>query len=290
MGNVSFVKTSVPTETPVPGVVVESVNTACPAPADAVPSTSLVKAPPAVPAPVPFFDDRNINFKDIIVPRLNVVQKVGDLAQIFPPGVILLNQSTVIHVPAKLAVPPAVGEPGSGPLVLIPIGCRPLQFAEKVQGGGRGLFVNTEAEVAAANGTLDYKEWKASKGTANPKRRFEEYATFLFLVRRPATLLPDEEHQLFTHNIDGEYYTLAVMGLKGTWFTGFAKRLFTERKIGFLKEGGYASFNWNLTTFSKPFANDEGGTNYAIVPVLSNGTKNKPSVLEFIKDGLGFGV
>lgn len=286
MANISFVKNADPSAS---GTVAEAVpavvSTPEAVPAASIPSTSLAVVPPAALAPVApaFFDDGNINFKDIIVPRLNVVQKVGDLSELFTPGQIVLNQTTPIHIPDTKEAK------GSGPLVLIPIGCRPLQFAEKVQGGGRGLFVNTEAEVAAANGTLNYQEHKNSLTSANPKRRFEEYATFLFLVKQPKELLPDEEHQTFTHEIDGEYYTLALMGLKGTWFTGFAKRLFTERKIGFLKTGGYASFNWNLTTLPKAFANDKGGQNYAIIPVVSNGTRNKPTVLEFIKDGLGFG-
>jgi len=285
MGNITFVKGATP-ETP--GTVIETAPVVA-APAAVVPSTSLAVAPvAAAPLAAPFFDDRNIDFKDIIVPRLNVVQKVGDLSELFDPGCIVLNQSTVIHIPEnKAKTPPVVG---SGPLVLTPIGCRPLQYAEKVSGGGRGLFVNSEAEVAAANGTLDYKEWKAGKGTPNGKKRFEEYATFLFLVKQPKALLPDEEHQVFTHEIDGEYYTLALMGLKGVWFTGFAKRLFTERKIGFLRAGGYASFNWNLTTFVKSFTGDDGGTNYAIAPVLANGTKNTPALLSYVKDGLGFGA
>lgn len=280
MSNVSFVKD---VTTPVPGVVIETVITA---PAAAIPSTSLATIPacPVGPVAVPFFDDRNINFKDIIVPRLNVVQKVGELSEIFTPGEIVLNQETVIHVPENKEK----GIVGSGPLVLIPIGCRPLQYAEKVGGGAKGLFVNTEAEVVAANGTLDYKEWKNGKGTANGKRRFEEYATFLFLVKKPASLLPDAEHQLFTHEIDGEFYTLALMGLKGTWYSGFAKRLFTERKIGFLK-AGYSSFNWNLSTFAKSFNGDDGAKVWAIVPAVTNGTRSTPALLEYVKDSLGFG-
>lgn len=286
MSNITFVRNQ---ETPVPGVTVESVDTAVAsapvAPAAAIPSTSLAVVPDAAVA-APFFDDRNINFKDIIVPRVNVVQKVGDLSEQFTPGYIVLNQSTVIHIPDN-AEKKIIG---SGPLVLTPIGCRPLQYAEKVNGGGRGLFFNTEAEVAAANGTLDYKEWKASKTTANPKKRFEEYATFLFLVKQPKALLPDEEHQVFTHEIDGEYYSLALMGLKGVWYTGFAKRMFSERKIGFLKAGGYTSFNWNVSTFVKSFTGDDGDKHFAIAPIVSNGTRNTPALLAFVKDGLGFGA
>lgn len=287
MANISFVKNPNP-ETP--GTIAEAapavVTTPEAAPAASIPSTSLAVVPSAPLAPVApaFFDDGNINFKDIIVPRLNVVQKVGDLSELFTPGEIVLNQSTVIHVPDTKE------KKGTGPLVLIPIGCRPLQFAEKVSGGGRGLFVNSEAEVVAANGTLNYSEWNNSKTSANPKKRFEEYATFLFLVKQPKELLPDEEHQLFTHEIDGEYYTLALMGLKGTWFTGFAKRLFTERRIGFLKAGGYASFNWNLATTAKAFSNGQGGQNYAIVPVVTNGTRSTPAVLAYVKEGIGFGA
>lgn len=278
--NVSFAR---PNEVPLNGVVQSEPS----APAAAIPTTSALTVPvPQAPVATPpaFFDDNNISFEDVIVPRLNIVQKVGDLSEIFNPGEIVLNQTTVVHVPVNKEK----GVPGSGPLVIIPIGFKKTQFVEKVVGGGRGLFVNTEAEVVAAGGTLDYKEWDNSRNTANPKKRFERYATCLLLVKRPDGILPDAEHQTFTHIIDGEYYALALMGMKGTAYTGLAKRLFTERKIGFLKSG-YATFAWNLTTEIKSFPGADGGKNYAAVPILGNGPKTSPALLEYVRDGLGFG-
>lgn len=285
--NISFAK---PNEVSLNGVVQSEPS----APATAIPSTSALVIPQVLAVstatPPVFFDDDNIPFEDVIVPRLNCVQKVGDLSEIFAPGELVLNQTTVVHVPANKEKNIA----GSGPLVVIPIGFKKspggnkIQFAEKVEGGGRGLFVNTEAEVVANNGTLDWKEWDASTRTATPKRRFERYTTCLLLFKQPVGLLPDEEHQIFTHLIDAEYYALALMGMKGTWFTGMAKQLFTARKIGHLK-GGYSTFSWTLTTTIKPFPNGKGGTNYAAVPILGNGPKTSPALLEYVRDGLGFG-
>lgn len=278
--NISFAK---PNEVPLNGVV----HTEPSAPATCIPSTSaLVPQVPCAPAVVPpaFFDDNNISFEDVILSRLLCCQKVGDLSEVFNPGELVLNRTTVVHVPANKEKNIA----GSGPLVIIPIGFKKTQFVEKVAGGGRGLFVNTEAEVVAAGGTLDYKEWDNSRSTANPKKRFERYATCLILIERPISLLPDEEHQIFTHEVENKFYALALLPAKGTWYTGFAKRLFTERKIGFLKSG-YATFAWNLSTEIKSFPGADGGKNYAAVPILGNGPKSSPAMLEYVRDGLGFG-
>lgn len=279
MSNISFVKQ---TETPVEGVVVESINTG---PAVAVPSTSLARIPDAsVAAPPIFFDDGNIDFSDIIVPRLNCTQRVGDASEIFNPGELVLNKTTVVHIPDNKEK----GIVGSGPLVIVPIGMKRLQYVEKVVGGGRGAFVGSESEVAAAGGCLNWAEWKASLATPNKKKYFEKYATFLLLVEQPKALLPDEEHQVFTHEVDGKFYTVCLLGCKGTWFTGFAKLLLTQRRMGFLKSG-FSTFSFNLSTESKSFANDEGGKNYAHVPVLVNGPRTTPALQAYIKEGLGFG-
>lgn len=257
-------------------------------PATSIPSTSALIVPQvaAVPANLPpvFYDDNTISMDDIIVPRLNAVQRVGELSEVFSPGELVLNQTTVLHTPKNVEKNIA----GTAPLIFVPIGKKRTQYCEKVPGGGKGLFVNSIEEVTAAGGCCDWKEWKASLGTANPKRRFEPYITFLLLIKQPKELLPDEQHQVFGSEIEGEYYTLALLGCKGTWHSGLAKRLMTERKIGFLK-GGYPTFSFTLSSESKSFPNDEGGKNYAHVPVLGNGTRSTPALLQYVKDGLGFG-
>lgn len=277
MSNISFVKN--------PETAIEVESTPC-GPATAIPSSSLAKIPDAsvVAAPPSFHDDGNISFDDIILDRINPVQRVGELSEIFSPGEIVLNKTAVVHVPDnkdKNIV-------GSGPLVFIPIGMKRLQYVEKVVGGGRGAFVNAEQEVVAAGGTLNWGEWKASLGTPNKKKYFEKYATFLLLIERPVSLLPDESHQIFGHEVEGKFYAVCLLGCKGTWFSGLAKPLMTQRRMGFLK-AGYPTFSFGLTTESKAFANDDGGKNFAHVPVLINGPRTTPALQDYIKNGLGFG-
>lgn len=229
------------------------------------------------------FDDGEISLDDIVIPRLNLVHRVGDLGLIFNPGEIVLNVTTVVYEPENKEK----GVPGSGPLVIVPIGFKRIQFCEKTVGGAKGRMLKSEAEVVANGGTLDYNEAKASKGA---KVFFERYATALLLVRQPVNLLPDEEKQIFTHTIDEERYVLAQYSAKGTAYTAFSKRLMTERKIGFLRESGYPSFNWFFATVMKSYPKDGGGVNLVPVPLLKPGAKTTQAVRDYIREGLGFGA
>lgn len=228
------------------------------------------------------FDDNDIALDDIIIPRINIVHRVGDLGLVFNPGEIVLNVTTVVHEPENKEK----GVAGSGPLVIVPIGFKKITFCEKTVGGARGRMLKNEVEVAACGGTIDYNEAKASKWT---KPYFERYATCLLLIKQPVELLPDTEKQIFTHAIDGANYTLAQYSSKSTAYTAFAKRLMTEKKIGFLREGGYTSFNWYLTTVMKPFDKEGGGVNLVPVPLLKAGAKTTQVVRDYIREGLGFG-
>lgn len=243
-------------------------------------NTQLV---PATPLPVATYDeDNDISIEDIIVPRINLVHRVGDLGLVFNPGEVVLNVTTVIHEPENKEK----GVAGSGPLVIVPINFKRIQFCEKTTGGARGRMLKTEAEVVANGGSLDYNEAKASKGA---KAYFERYATALLLIKQPVELLPDAEKQIFTHEIDGDRYTLAQYSSKGTAYTAFAKRLMTEKKIGFLREGGYPSFSWFFTTVMKSYPKEGGGVNLVPVPLLKPGAKTTQAVRDYIKEGLGFG-
>ncbi len=284
MAGISFEKIVETVPTPVEGVTID-VETTVAAPAAAIPtSAAVVPAAPAAVAPAnsPLdFDDDNIGFEDVILPRLNIVQKVGDLSNIFTPGEIVLNQASCIHEPAN----PEKGKAGTGPLNLIILGFRKRQFVEKVDGGEMGLLLNSEAEIEKHGGTLDFKEWQNSVAeskkpgsTVKPMRYFQKLATAVGLVERPAHLATvDADNILFPYECEGRFYALVLWSMKGTAYTHSAKKIFTHRKLGHLR-GGYLKQGYTLTTKLEKF-----GSNFAYVPVLGVGPKTTPAFESFLR-------
>lgn len=221
------------------------------------------------------FNDEDIGFDDIRLPRLNIVQKVGDLSNIFTPGEIVLNQSAVIHEPAD----PVKNKVGNKPLIITVLGFKKRQFCEKVVGGDMGLLVNTEAEVVAKGGTLDYKEWQQSNGA---KKYFQRLATALLLVQKPEHY-QDTDDLMFPYECEGKKYALALYSMKGTSYTNAAKHIYTARKIGHLRPG-YPVQAWSLTTKLEKF-----GDNYAHIPIIKPGPKSTEAFLTFAREVLGAG-
>lgn len=239
--------------------------------------TALVPATASLPVQAetpPAFNDENIGFEDIRLPRINIVQKVGDLSNIFTPGEIVLNQQLVIHTPATKQ---AAGEP---PLIFTVIGFRKKQYVEKTIGGALGRMFDNEADVVRASGTLDWKEFKASEGSANPKTLFQRLATALILIEKPAAL-EDADNINFPYDCDGKFYALALWSMKGTAYTHAAKHIFTARKIGHLRSG-YPTQAWSLTTKLEGF-----GGNFAHVPVIKPASKNSDAFKTFVGTILG---
>lgn len=261
-------------------------------PTQPAPSAALVPAAtlPVAPRGPVQYDDQNIGFEDVILPRINIVQKVGDLSNIFNGGEIVLNKQTPIHEPAFVhPTDPSKNRPGTGLLIFTVLGFRPTQYTEKVAGGKLGMLLNNEADVAKNGGTLDYKEWKASvdasklPGGAPALRRFEKLATALVLIEKPA-FLNDEDHVLFSNEFEGKYYALALWSMKGVAYTHGSKVMFTARKIGHLKTG-YTTSSWGLTTKLEEY---DGG-NFAYEPVLSVAGKNSDAFRKFCAELVGGG-
>lgn len=228
------------------------------------------------------FDDNDIKFEDVYLPRVNIVQKVGDLSLVYEPGEIVLNQTLVIHTPAN----PDKKVTGDVPLNFTVIGFKKRQFAEKVVGGASGLLVNTEEEVVKHGGTLSYKEWEQSVEAAktNPaalRKYFQPLATALILLESPAILTGDTATLNFPYVTNGKNYALALWSMKGTSFTNAAKHIFTARKLGHLR-AGYSVRAWSLTTKSEKY-----GNNFAHIPVLRPGDVNTSEFLGFVKEVIG---
>lgn len=213
-------------------------------------------------------------FKDIILPRINIVQGSGKLKDSFPMGAIVYDQKLELFtLPIVDKVTGNIKVAGLPPINITILGFRPTRFVEKIQGGERGLIVNTEAAVREAGGTLDYGEWKLK--AASGMKRFETLAEAFVIIKRPAHVADDDS--VFTFVIGDAKYTMAVWGMKGTSYTHAAKRVFfTARKMGILSKG-YPSWNYNITTRIETFA----GNTY-FVPVCLPGARSTPEMLAFV--------
>jgi hypothetical protein len=260
-------------------------------PAESIPGASPVAAVIPVTSALPVqgsspvaFNDEELGFDDIILPRLNIVQKVGDLSNIYTPGEIVLNQSFVIYT-APVIQEGVIVKQGTPVLNVTVLGFKKKQFVEKVSGGAQGAFVNTLEEVAKLGGTLDYKEHEEKTKLQIPCKLFQHYATALVLVECPLHV-KDEDHVQFPYECEGKFYALCLWGMKGTAYTNGAKTFFTARKIGHLRASGYAAASWSLGTKMVQY---KGDNKFAFIPVLKPGTKHNEAFATFVKDVLGCG-
>jgi hypothetical protein len=214
--------------------------------------------------------------KDIIIPRLNIVQGVGQLKDQFPQGAIVHGQSTVLFEPSVIdSKTGQLTKKGTNPLVLTVLGFRPTRFAEKVAGGARGLVVATEEEVTKSGGTLSYQEWELKKAAGC--KLFTPLAEALVAIERPEHIKDDDT--IFTFPCVDKKYAVALWAMKGTAYTNGAKKVFfTQRKMGCLLQG-YPTFAFAVTTKLEKYP----GGNSAWIPVPVPLERNKPEFIEFAK-------
>lgn len=267
-GTVAVEKQTV--ETPVADVKVETTTTVAAQPTSQLPATT---------GPGVFrLGDRLPGFKDVILPRLNLVQNVGELKDTFQPGAIVFNKDTVLFTPpvidknagtiTKAALPP---------VTLYVIGIVSERFSEKIKGGIGGEIVDTEAEVRAAGGTLDYKEWdlKQKEGM----RRFEPLVELLVAIEKPDHI--NDDGSIFGFDVGDKKVTIGFWGCKGTAYTHAVKKVFNLHRLTGVLRGGYYTHAFSLT--SRIEDNRKQGFSYWI-PVVVPKEKTSPEMLEFIKN------
>lgn len=259
-----------------PGVVVvgtpEPIK--CPAP---------VAAPePAAPLPIAtrqqLLGDFLPDFSDIIMPRLNICQNLGDLKDEFPLGALVLGQKTELWRP-PIIKNGVITEQAPPPVEIIVVGFRPTRYVEKTTGGARGNIVNTPQEVVAAGGTTEYAEAARLK-----KPLYQPLAEAVVLIKQPACS-PDPEGAVFSFTVPEEggaegKWALCFWSLKGSAYTAAGKSvLFKERRLGFLQKCGYPGRHFHLTNIWKEWDNGSA----AWVPVLVAGKKTAPETLEWVQ-------
>ena len=284
------------TPTPVPGVTVESVTTVATPVAAPAPAPSQVPAvhnPNTAIAPAGMvLGDKIPEMKEIILPRLNIVQNIGDLKDTFAPGSLVYDQKVELFVPPVIK-DGEVKKQGSPPVTLLVLGFRPTRYVEKVEGGGRGMIVDTEDAVRANGGTLDFNEWKSKKAAG--MKRFECLAEALIAIQRPAHLIakgskPEDPDPVFTYDLDEIFhgkpgprkFALGLWGLKGTSYTVAKRAFFTARAMGCLKRGGYPSYVFSITSKEESYP----GGNKAWVPVCIPTAPTDETLLAFARQVL----
>ncbi len=271
--------------------------------ADATPSTAqLAPAPVAAPAPGPqavaptsklLLGDTLPDFKDIIMPRLHMAQNIGGLQETYDPGTIIFNQAVPLFIPGRVnPKTQQVERTPTAPVIMIALGFKPTRFCEKVkwgaEGGANGLVVNSEEEVRAVGGTLDFNEWKAKEKYG--MKRFEPLADGLFAVQRPEgndaqgnPLCPDDD-SVFNFEVEGKKYLLALWGLRGTCYTAACKRvLFYARRAGCLRLQGYPAWTWKVTTREESWP---GGVK-SWIPIFAPHKVSTAEQVNFAKSILG---
>jgi hypothetical protein len=223
--------------------------------------------------------DKLPSFAEVAIPHINLIANIGELSKQFEPGSIVFGQELPLFIPPKI-VNGAITRASTPPVIVTALGFWPTRFVEKVEGGGKGMLVKTEAEVAAAGGTLDWGTWKAKK--ASGIRLFQELADAMVLIQRPEACADDDS--VFVYEANGLKYTIAIWSMKGTAYTEAAKKkFFKDRRMGCLKSKGYPSFSYALTTREKPFAT--GNTTW--IPVLVANKPTTPEVWELAKELIG---
>ena len=218
-------------------------------PAQAV---QVIPAPSALPSNQ-LGDDGPIDLSQIRLPKINIVQRIGELSTIFKPGDILLNRTLVVPQPATLVV----------------LTCRPRdQFAEKVSGAEGGRLFDTKEEVASAGGTTDFNLAKATK-----RPLFRPLATFAVLIEKPESI---QDSPLFRNELDGQKYGFFLWSMVGALYTEGAKTFRTAKMTGAPMDltQGYPTGKWIFTTATKKYNNG----NIAEIPVLTPGG---PTTLAF---------
>jgi hypothetical protein len=233
------------------------------------------------------------SFDQVVLPRVNVAQNIGQLQDTFDPGTIVLARQTVLFLPPDIDLQTGtVHRAATPPAIMTVLGFRKTRFVEKTKGGAKGLIVNSEADVVKAGGTLDYGEWKL-KGEGNIKR-FEPLVDACVLIQRPENV--EDDDSVFVHEIDNQKYALALWSLKGTLYTSLAKGVwFTARMMGCLKSrevkdadgkgtgvftGGYPTWSWNISSKEKQFSEQ----NRSWVVTGTPHKKNTETFLEAVRD------
>ena len=191
-------------------------------------TSEIVPAASAPLVPAKSFDEcgveGEITTADLKFPRLNLVQKIGNLSNDFDAGCIVFDKAIVLSTKAQA-------------LDLTVLRLK-KQYQEVLPYGSEDhpRVFNTMAEVREAGGTTE----RGTNGIL-----FAEMATIQVAIKRPEGC-PEDQEALFCEEFNGEQYALGLWTLAKTAYTSAGKTLITKA-MNQLKSAGILSGQWSVT-------------------------------------------
>lgn len=158
----------------------------------------------------------NITRDDLILPRINLVQKSGKLCDDFAPGTFIFEKQLILAPPGQ----------EFSMVVLNTV----KYFQEKVEYGSSefGRRANSEEEVAAMGGCTTWG--------AVDKPYFQSAADLLVVIKAPEGISEEQREALFPFEHSAGSFAAAVYTVASSSYTSLAKRIFTD-KLYTLKAG-----------------------------------------------------
>lgn len=201
-----------------------------------------------------------IEIGDLKLPRINFVQKSGDLSDSFEFGDILFNKEVVIG-----------NEEQGFEFTLLTIRKQYQEDLPYKKDGPTPRVCNTAAEVRDKGGSLRYGD----------EGYYAEMATALVLIKAPEKAEPDTLETHFFYEFEGEHYALALWTLAKSAYNAAAKKLITAGTMGHLKGGNFSKGKWNCKSVKK-----SGNGNSWVVPEVRTAGMNTPEFQQFVSDCL----
>lgn len=195
-----------------------------------------------------------VDRSDIVMPRIAIVQKVGDLSEEFPGGSVILNKRLLL------------AEPGHGVVVTV---LRARKYFMEIRPFGdevRPKMFATHSEVLAAGFVLEPNWATGEKATAKP------CLDCVVAIHGTAELATAPEFQL---EHDGVRYAVATWSINSpSAYKGAGKALLSAKQM-YLKR--FVQQSWTLSASKEKF-----GVNTVFVPAIAPKAANSPAVQTFL--------
>jgi len=201
-----------------------------------------------------------VSMSDIKLPRINLVQRVGKLADEFAPGTLLFEKQVVLS-------------DGKTPVDLTPLQLRKNYQLKQEWGDESGdapEVYDTVAEVRAAGGSLEWGD----------DRYFQEVAHIQFAIKLGEDVEGDEVTDLFPYQLGDSLYAVAIWTVASSAYTNLAKPIITASAS--LLRNGLFTGHYAVTTALKTNAK-----NSWYVPVPKFAGKHTPEAAQFFKEIAG---